>query len=189
LAQRSGVAARSEFVRATLPQVVNTIRTHPPMQTVVCLCHVIDSLLVNHPAFLCAGWMCECSSLLPALVRSDRDFHCVTPPNVIVLLNYCWPHCMTWRILRFSSRKRAASASASLIVKRALRVRALCRAPSSTSRWLRGGVPAPPRRFHQLFQLLTLPTPPSDGVYRSSHTVAELSRHSFVPAGPTVLSF
>jgi len=38
-----------------------------------------------------------------------------------------------------------------------------------------------PRRFHQLFQLLTLATPPSDGVYHSSHTVAELSRHSFVP--------
>ena len=54
-----------------------------------------------------------------------------------------------------------------------------------TRRWLRGGVGLAwgllPQRFHQLFQLLTLATPPSDGVYHSSHTVAELSRHSFVP--------
>lgn len=45
-----------------------------------------------------------------------------------------------------------------------------------------------PRRFHQLFQLLTLATPPSDGVYHSSHTVAELSRQilrSRVRGAPT----
>lgn len=94
---------------------------------------------------------------------------------------------MTWRILRFSSRKRAASASASLIVTGVKGRCAECVPSSKPTRWLRGGGSCLlPRRFHQLFQLLTLPTPPSDGVYRSSHTVAELSRHSFVPAGPTV---
>ena len=93
---------------------------------------------------------------------------------------------MTWRILRFSSRKRAASASASLIVTGEKGRCAECVPSSKPTRWLRGGGSCLlPRRFHQLFQLLTLPTPPSGGVYRSSHTVAELSRHSFVPAGPT----
>ena len=84
------------------------------MQTVVCLCHVIDTYtLIILLFYVLAG----CASVAAFCLRwSDRDFHFVTPPNVIVLLNCCWPHCMTWRILRFSSRKRAASASASLIV-------------------------------------------------------------------------
>ena len=57
------------------------------MQTVVCLCHVIDTYtLIILLFYVLAG----CASVAAFCLRwSDRDLHFVTPPNVIVLLNCC----------------------------------------------------------------------------------------------------
>ena len=152
------------------------------LQTAVCVCHVIDTYtLLILLFYVLAG----CASVATFCGLVIGDF--VTPPK----LNCCWPHCMTWRILRFSSRKRAASASASLIVtgvtsKGAVPSSKLDAVPSSKLD-ASGGVPVPsPATFSSALSGSSLPTPPSDGVCLSSHAVAKISRHFFVPAGPTV---
>ena len=146
------------------------------LQTVVCVCHVIDTytllILLFYVLAVCASVAAFCGLVI-------GDF--VTP----LKLNCSWPHDMTWRSLRFSSRKRAASASASLIVTGVTSKGAVPSSKLDASG--RAGVPVPsPATFSSALSGSSLPTPPSDGVCLSSHAVAKISRHFFVPAGPTV---